>query len=70
MGAHSTLSITREDAIKELYSKMRFEEMSDEEIENILYSLLGDKTLYNFKIVSEYNSDGYYEYRKGEFDNI
>lgn len=61
MGAYSTMSITREDAMKEILS--RVVSASDEMLEDLLFDLIGNKTLYNFRIVGEYtNDDGALEY--------
>lgn len=52
MGALSTMEITREDALKELRKAMsRLDEMSDEELENLLETWCGERTLHNFLIV-------------------
>lgn len=52
MGAHSTMEITRRDAMSLIREAL--EEASDEEINRVLYDLWGDKRLYNFRIVSDY----------------
>lgn len=63
MGAHSTMQITRDDALQYIIDGLF--KSSDAELEDILFQLYGDKTLYRFDIVSEYDYEsGYYQFRK------
>ena len=55
MGAHSTLNITREDAIAEAIKSLAT--ATDEELEEALFELVGDKKLTNFRIVPEYTDE-------------
>jgi len=54
MSAHTTLNITAADARKRLTLKLL--EASDEELEVMMDSTFYD-TLYNFRIVSEYDPE-------------
>jgi hypothetical protein len=60
MGVHTTLDITRTDAIYEITNALR--SASDQELENVLYSLYGDKLLYNFSIVPDYKGEWSHKY--------
>lgn len=60
MGAYSTMSITREDALKEILS--RIVGAPDGVLEDLLFDIVGQKALYNFRVVSQYDNDGSLEY--------
>jgi hypothetical protein len=53
MGAYSTVSITKEDAIKEILAAL--DEATDEELADALFALKRERTLYNYRIVDNYN---------------
>ncbi len=57
MGACSTIEITKEDAIKLITDNLN--RASDSELEDLCYTLWGEKRLRNFSIVNEYNKDGW-----------
>lgn len=63
MGIYSTMSITREDAIREILS--RLETAKDEEVAEALFQLTG--TFYNFWIVESYD-DVLISYEEGCLD--
>jgi len=65
MGVHSTMCITREDAIKEIIN--RLDTASDEEIAEALFGIAGNKLLFNFWIVQSYENEDMYphSYTKG-----
>lgn len=67
MGAHSTMEITRGDALDEILVVIR--QASNEELENVLFSLFGDCTLHNFMIVKDYNSDWHWKHISGELSD-
>lgn len=72
MSAYSTMSITREDAEYELRKRGLSVPISDDDVESKLFHVVGDQTLYNFRIVYEYQEQdewGYpLQYYKGQFD--
>lgn len=55
MGWKSTLEITREDALSEIMRHIL--KSDDEQIADILETLVGDKLGYNFTIIHEYDED-------------
>jgi len=71
MGAHSTMTITRNDALTEINRKLLT--ASDEDLECILFDLVdGDGKLFTFKIINDYeetDEENYEEkYTPGAFD--
>lgn len=68
MGVHSTMAITRADAIREIEDRLGL--ASDEEIAEILFTLVGDQTLRNFRVVADYGeAKGFaYVYEEGSLD--
>lgn len=62
MGAHSTMEITRADALRLIRDSL--EEASDDEVSRILYDLWGDKRLYNFRIVYDYDDSTGLNYKE------
>ncbi len=66
MGAKSTMSITRADALKEIFGMLL--KADDETLANVLEDLNDGSDdphlgLLNFSIVSDYNEDHYIKYR-------
>ena len=62
MGAYSTMEITRADAFAEIIRALS--SASDYELEQVLFDLVGEKLLYNFSIVSDYEStDWFFKYK-------
>lgn len=62
MGAHSTMDITRADALAVLQRALA--KATDRELEAALFALVGDKAFYNFHIVAMY-SGSYLQYEGG-----
>ena len=63
MGAYSTMEITRADALAEIIRALAA--ASNYDIENVLFTLLSDRLLYNFSIVEDYESTDWFLKYKG-----
>lgn len=72
MSAYSTMSITREDAEYELLKRGLSIPKSDCELEDKLFQLWGNQTLYNFRIVYDYGIGSHYSFQhvRGQFDYV
>ncbi len=57
MGAYSTVDVTRDTAIKAIINCLF--DATDEQIEEILFSLYGDQRLNNYNIVCDYENSKY-----------
>jgi len=64
MGAYSTMDITRPDAVAVITARLL--NASDEELENVLFDLFGDKHLSNFQVVSDYSGAWPYKFRASD----
>lgn len=52
MGAHSTLKVSRSAALAK-FLELSGNSLSNEELEDVLFDLVGDKHLYNFWVVDD-----------------
>jgi len=53
MGAHSTLNISRKAAVKTIQEQLN--RASNEDLGNVLFDLLGDIRLYNYRVLDVEN---------------
>ena len=50
MGVYSTMEITRADAVNVLKEALESDAVTNEELEDMLFGLFGERTLHNFLI--------------------
>lgn len=56
MGVYSTMDITREDAVNLLREKLdSSDEITDDELSEMMFGLFSERTLNNFSIVPKYD---------------
>lgn len=56
MGAYSTVTLTRQQAIDKINS-LDVESLTNEELENILFAMYGDREVHNYGIINEGEND-------------
>lgn len=66
MGIYSTMQLTREQA-EELFNRKTVKDLSDDQLENVLFALFGEPHLNNFSI-TESPTGITYELNKDKFD--